>query len=69
VDEHDVHVDLVKVQVIYDPHAPKKLELWNLLGLSNFYIRFTFGLSHNALPLIQVTKGGTMTKLVWVDAQ
>jgi hypothetical protein len=38
VDEHGVHVDLAKIQVIGDWSALTTLiELWNFLGQANFY--------------------------------
>jgi hypothetical protein len=59
VDEHGVHVDPTKIQVICDWPAPTTLtELQSFLGLANFYRRFMLGFSHIAWALIQVTKGG-----------
>jgi hypothetical protein len=59
VDEHGVHVDPTKIQVIRDYPAPTTLnELRSFLGLSNFYHRFVLGFSHIAWALGQVTKGG-----------
>jgi hypothetical protein len=58
VDEHGVHVDLAKIQVIRDWPAPTTLtELQSFLGLANFYRRFMLGFSHIAWALNQVTKG------------
>jgi hypothetical protein len=59
VDEHGVHVDLAKIQVIADWPAPTTLtELHSFLGLANFCRRFVLGFSHIAWDLGQVTKGG-----------
>jgi hypothetical protein len=59
VDEHGVHVDLAKIEVIHDWPAPTTLtELQSFLGLANFYQRFVLGFSHIAWALNQVTKGG-----------
>jgi hypothetical protein len=44
VDEHGVHVDPIKIQVIRDWPAPTTLnELQSFLGLANFYRRFVLG--------------------------
>jgi hypothetical protein len=41
IDQHGVHVDPTKIQVIHDWPAPTTLtELWSFLGLANFYRRF-----------------------------
>jgi hypothetical protein len=59
VDEHGVHVDLAKIQVIHDLPTPTTLtELRSFLGLANFYRWFMLGFSHIAWALSQVTKGG-----------
>jgi hypothetical protein len=59
VDEHGVHVDPAKIQVIRDWPAPTTLtKLQSFLGLANFYRRFMLGFSHIAWALSQVTKGG-----------
>jgi hypothetical protein len=59
VDEHGVHVDIAKIQVIHDWLVPTTLtELRSFLGLANFYQRFLLGFSHIAWALNQVTKGG-----------
>jgi hypothetical protein len=70
VDEHGVHVDLAKIQVIRDWPTPTTLtELQSLLGLANFYRRFMLGFSHIAWALSQVTKGGGRAKFVWGKEQ
>jgi hypothetical protein len=70
VDEHGVHVDPAKIQVIRDWPAPTTLtELWSFLGLANFYRRFVLGFSHIAWALSQVTKGGGRAKFVWGKEQ
>ena len=66
VDQHGLHVDPGKIQVIRDCPAPTTLTLlWSFLGLANFYCRFMLGFSHIAWDLIQVTRGGGKEKLVW----
>jgi hypothetical protein len=70
VDEHGVHVDPAKIQVICDWPAPTTLtELWSFLGLANFYQRFMLGFSHIAWALNQVTKGGGRENFAWGKAQ
>jgi hypothetical protein len=70
VDEHGVHVDPAKIQVIRDWPAPTTLtELQSFLGLANFYRRFMLGFSHIAWALSQVTKGGGRAKFVWGKEQ
>ena len=70
VDEHGVHVDPAKIQVIRDWPAPTTLtELRSFLGLANFYRRFVLGFSHIAWALSQVTKGGGKAKFVWTESQ
>jgi hypothetical protein len=70
VDEHGVHVDPAKIQVIHDWPAPTTLtELQSFLGLANFYRRFMLGFSHIAWPLNQVTKGGCKAQFVWAKSQ
>jgi hypothetical protein len=70
VDEHGVHVDPTKIQVIHDWPAPTTLtELQSFLGLANFYHRFILGFSHIAWALSQVTKGGCKAKFVWGRSQ
>jgi hypothetical protein len=59
IDEHEVHVDLAKIQVIHDWLSPTTLtKLQSFLGLSKFYRQFMFGFFHIAWALIQVIKGG-----------
>ena len=70
VDEHGVHVDPAKIQVIRDWPAPTTLtELRSFLGLASFYRRFVLGFSHIAWSLSQVTKGGGKAKFVWTESQ
>jgi hypothetical protein len=70
VDEHGVHVDPTKIQVIHDWPAPTTLtELQSFLGLANFYRRFMLGFSHITWALIQVTKGGGKENFVWGQLQ
>jgi hypothetical protein len=70
VDEHGVHVDLAKIQVIHDWPAPTTLtELRSFLGLANFYRRFMLGFSHITWALNQVNKGGGRAKFVWGKEQ
>jgi hypothetical protein len=66
VDNHGVHVDPTKIQVICDWPAPTTLtKLWSFLGLINFYHRFVLGFSHIARDLNQVTRGGVKEKIMW----
>jgi hypothetical protein len=68
VDEHGVHVDLAKIQVICDwPASTTLTKLQSFLGLANFYRWFMLGFSHIAWALNQVTKGDGRDKLVWVN--
>jgi hypothetical protein len=70
VDEHGVHVDLAKIQVIRDwPALATLTELRSFLDLANFYHRFVLGFSHIAWALSQVTKGGGKAKFVWIESQ
>jgi hypothetical protein len=70
VDEHGVHVDPTKFQVIRDwPSSTTLTELRSFLELANFYRRFVLGFSHMALTLNQVTKGGFRAKFVWGKGQ
>jgi hypothetical protein len=70
VDEHGVHVDPAKIQIIRDCLAPTTLtEVLSFLGLANFYRRFMLAFSHIAWALNQVTKGGGKAKFTWGNAQ
>jgi hypothetical protein len=70
VDQHGVHVDPTKIQVIHDwPNPTTLTELWSFLGLANFYRRFMLGFPHIAWALIQVTRGGGKAKFVWELSQ
>ena len=70
IDQHGVHVDPSKIQVIHDWPAPITLtELRSFLGLANFYRRFVLGFSHIAWTLNQVTKGGVKENFVWGMSQ
>jgi hypothetical protein len=66
IDQHGVHVDLAKIQVILDWPSPTTLtELQSFLGFANFYCRFVLGFSHIAWALSQITRGGGKAKFVW----
>jgi hypothetical protein len=68
--DHGVHVDPSKIQVIHDWSTLKKIKkIYSFLGLSNFYHMFSFGFSHIAWPLSQVTKGGAKCNLIWAKSQ
>ena len=70
VNQHGVHVDLSKIQVICDCLAPNTLtELQSFLGLTNFYRRFVLGFSHIAWALNQVTRGAGKEKFTWGPSQ
>jgi hypothetical protein len=70
IDQHGVHVDLAKIQVIRDWPAPTTLtELRSFLGLANFYCRFVLGFSHIAWALSQITRGGGKVKFAWGRSQ
>jgi hypothetical protein len=66
IDQHGVHVDPTKIQVIHDWPAPTTLtELQSFLGLANFYRRFVLGFSHIAWALSQINRGGGKEKFAW----
>jgi hypothetical protein len=70
IDQHGVHVDPAKIQVICDWPTPTILtELQSFLGLTNFYRRFMLGFSHIAWALSQVNRGGGKAKFVWGQSQ
>jgi hypothetical protein len=70
VDQHGVHVDPAKIQVICDWSSTTTLtELQSFLGLTNFYHKFMLGFSHIAWTLNHVTKGGGKEKFVWGMSQ
>jgi hypothetical protein len=70
VNQHGVHVDLAKIQVIRDWPAPTTLvELQSFLGLPNFYRSFVLGLSHIVWALDQITRGGCKEKFEWGQSQ
>eukprot|EP00253_Pinus_taeda_P009263 PITA_09263 len=70
IDEHGVHVDPSKIQVIYDwPALTTLTELCNFLCLANFYRRCVWGFSHITWPLSQVTKGRTKEKFFWLETK
>ena len=66
IDQHDLHVDPTKIQVVRDwPALATLIELQSFLGLANFYFRLVLGLSHIAWALSQITRGGGKAKFVW----
>jgi hypothetical protein len=66
IDQHGIHVDPTKIQVIHDWTTPTTLtEIWRFLGLANFYRRFMLGFSHIAWALSQITWGGGKEKFMW----
>jgi hypothetical protein len=70
IDQHGVHVDPSKIQVIHDWPTPTTLnELQSFLGLANFYRRFVSGFSHIAWALNQITRGGGKEKFAWGQPQ
>jgi hypothetical protein len=70
IDQHGVHVDPPKIQVICDWPAPTTLiELQIFLGLANFYRMFMLGFSHIAWALSQITRGGGKEKFAWGRSQ
>jgi hypothetical protein len=70
IDQHGVHVDTSKIQVIRDWPAPTTLtKLQSFLGLANLYHRFVLGFSHIAWALIKITRGGGKEKFAWGQPQ
>jgi hypothetical protein len=70
IDQHGIHVDPTKIQVIRDWLAPTTLtELQSFLGLANFYLRFVLGFSHITWALSQINKGGGKDKFAWGQSQ
>jgi hypothetical protein len=70
IDQHGIHVDPAKIQVIRDWPAPTTLtEFRSFLGLANFYCRFLLGFSHIAWALGQITRGGGKVKFAWGRSQ
>jgi hypothetical protein len=70
IDQHGVHVDPTKIQVIRDWLAPTTLtKLWIFLGLANFYHKFMLGFSHIAWALTKITRGGGKAKFAWALRQ
>jgi hypothetical protein len=70
VDEHGVHVDPTKIQVIRDWPTPTTLtKLRSFLGLANFYRWFVLGFSHISWALSHVTKGGGRENSMWGKEQ
>jgi hypothetical protein len=70
IDQHGIHVDLAKIQVILDWPAPTTFtELQSFLGLANFYHRFVLGFSHIAWALIQINRGDGKVKFSWGQSQ
>jgi hypothetical protein len=70
IDQHGVHVDPAKIQVIRDWPAPTTLnELRSFLGLANFYRRFVLGFSHIAWALSQINRRGGKAKFAWGRSQ
>jgi hypothetical protein len=69
IDQHGVHVDPAKIQVIYYWPAPTTLtKLQSFLGLANFYHRFVLGFSHIAWALSN-NQGGGKGKFAWGRSQ
>ena len=70
VDEHGVHVDPTKIQVIHDWLVLTTLtKLRSFLGLSNFYRWFMLGFSHIAWALNQVANDSGREKFAWGKEQ
>jgi hypothetical protein len=66
IDQHGVHVNPTKIQVIRDWPSPTTLtELQSFLGLAKIYRRFVLGFSHIAWALSQITRGGGKVKFAW----
>ena len=66
IDQHGIHVDLAKIQVIHDWPSPTTLtDLWSFMGLAKFYWWFVLGFSHIAWSLSQITRGGGKEKFAW----
>ena len=58
IDQHGIHVDPTKIQVIYDWLDPTTLtELRSFLGLDIFYYRFVLGFCHIEWALKKITRG------------
>ena len=70
IDQHGIHVDPAKIQVIHDWPTPTALiELQSFLGLANFYHRFMLGFSLIAWDLSQINRGGGKEKFAWGQSQ
>jgi hypothetical protein len=70
IDQHGLHVDITKIQVIHDWPTPTTLtELWSFLGLANFYRRFVLGFSQIAWALSQINRGGGKETFAWGQSQ
>jgi hypothetical protein len=70
IDQHGIHMDPSKIQVIRDwPFPTTLIELRSFLGLANFYCRFVLGFCHIAWALSQITKGGGKAKFAWGQSQ
>ena len=70
IDTEGVHVDPIKIQIIWDWPSPKTFtELRSFLGLANFYRRFVFNFSHISWPLNQSLRGGAQEKFQWTEAK
>jgi hypothetical protein len=70
IDQHGVHVDPAKIQVIRDWLAPTTLtDLQSFLGLANFYHKFVLGFSHTVWALNQINRGGGKEKFAWGQSQ
>jgi hypothetical protein len=70
IDQHGIHVDPAKVQVIRDWPDPTTLtKLKSFLVLANFYHRFVLGFSHIAWALNQINRGSGKEKFAWGRSQ